>query len=83
MYYTKWSATWSVMTDTTAMIVLTKKLESEVDNSDSFLVRYEGEAFTFSLRTDGYAIITNPEGKPITLCPRGKGFQDTTYECGA
>jgi serine/threonine protein kinase, bacterial len=83
MYYTKWSATWSLMSDTSAMIVLTKNLGSEVDNSSPFLDRYEGEAFTFSLRSDGYATITDPNGKPITLCPRGKGFQDTTLQCGA
>ncbi len=83
MYYTSWSATWSPETSTTAMIVLATQLESHVDTTDEFLIRYPGEAFTFTLRPDGYATITAPSGKPITLCPRGTGFQDTQMLCGA
>lgn len=83
MYYTSWSATWSPETSTTAMIVLTTQLESHVDTTDEFLIRYPGEAFTFTLRTDGYAEITDLKGQPIVLCPRGTGFQDTQLLCGA
>jgi serine/threonine protein kinase len=83
MYNTSWSATWSPMTSTTAMVVLSTQLESHVDVTDNFLIRYPGEAFTFTLRPDGYATITAPSGQPITLCPRGTGFHDTQGLCGA
>ncbi|HTX94017.1 MAG TPA: hypothetical protein VME67_03750 [Mycobacterium sp.] len=80
---TSWSAPWSAMTSTTAMIVMATQLESHGDTSSQWLHRYSGEAFTFTLRPDGYATITNPAGKPITLCPMGTGFQDTQGLCGA
>jgi serine/threonine protein kinase, bacterial len=80
---TSWSATWSAMTSTTAMIVMATQLESHGDTSSQWLHRYSGEAFTFTLRPDGYATITDPSGKPITLCPRGTGFHDTQGLCGA
>jgi serine/threonine-protein kinase len=57
---TSWSATWSAMTSTTAMVVVAKQLESHGDTSDGWLDRYPGEAFTFTLRPDGYATITTP-----------------------
>jgi hypothetical protein len=78
-----WSATWSPMTSTTAMIVLATQLNSYGDTSDPWVHRYSGEAFTFTLRPDGYATITDPSGEPITLCPIGTGFQDTQRLCGA
>jgi serine/threonine protein kinase, bacterial len=80
---TSWSATWSPMTSTTAMIVLTAQLESRGDSDSLFLHRYPGEAFTFTLQSDGYATITTPSGQPITLCPQGTGFHDTEGLCGA
>jgi serine/threonine protein kinase, bacterial len=81
---TSWSATWSPMTSTTAMIVLTKQLESTGDTNTQGLNRYSGEAFTFTLRSDGYATITSPSsGEQFTLCPRGTGFQDNQMLCGA
>lgn len=83
MNSTSWSATWSPMTSTTAMIVLATQLDSRGDSTSEWLIRYPGEAFTFTLRTDGYATITAPSGKPITLCPRGTGFKDTQMLCGA
>ncbi|PJE04047.1 serine/threonine-protein kinase [Mycobacterium sp.] len=83
MYSTSWSATWSPMTSTTAMIVLTAQLDSRGDASGSGLIRYPGEAFTFTLQPNGYATITAPTGEPITLCPRGTGFRDTQLLCGA
>jgi hypothetical protein len=83
MNSTSWSATWSPMTSTTAMIVLTKQLDAYGDTTSQWLIRYPGEAFTFTLRPDGYATITAPSGKPITLCPRGTGFTDTQTLCGA
>jgi serine/threonine protein kinase, bacterial len=85
MNSTSWSATWSPMTSTTAIIVLTKQLDSRegANYNDDFLIRYPGEAFTFTLRPDGYATITAPSGEPITLCPRGKGFHDQEGLCGA
>jgi serine/threonine protein kinase, bacterial len=80
---TSWSATWSAMTSTTAMIVLTTQLDSHGDTASEWLDRYSGQAFTFTLRPDGYATITAPSGQPITLCPRGTGFHDTKGLCGA
>lgn len=80
---TSWSATWSAMSSTTAMIVLTEELESHGDTSNLWLNRYGGEAFTFTLRSDGYATITNPSGDPVVLCPRGTGFRDSQGLCGA
>jgi len=71
------------MTSTTAMIVLTKQLDAYGDTTSQWLIRYPGEAFTFTLQPDGYATITAPSGKPITLCPRGTGFNDTQMLCGA
>src|SRR6202011_5271100 len=59
---TSWSATWSAMTSTTAMIVMATQLDSHGDTSDQWLHRYSGEAFTFRLRPDGYATITAPSG---------------------
>lgn len=78
-----WSATWSTMSATTAMIVLSKQVESHGDTDTQWLHRYPGEAFTFTLRPDGYATITTPSGEPLTLCPRGAGFRDTQGLCGA
>ncbi|MGH3634580.1 MAG: hypothetical protein ACRDTS_10910 [Mycobacterium sp.] len=83
MNSTSWSATWSPMTSTTAMIVLTKQLDAYGDTTSQWLIRYAGEAFTFTLQPDGYATITAPSGKLITLCPRGTGFKDTQMLCGA
>jgi serine/threonine-protein kinase len=80
---TSWSATWSAMTSTTAMIVLTTQLESHGDTTSQWLDRYSGEAFTFTLRPDGYATITNPTGQPVNLCPRSTGFHDSQGLCGA
>ncbi|MBP1822970.1 serine/threonine protein kinase [Mycobacterium sp. OAE908] len=80
---TSWSATWSAMTSSTAMIVLTTEMESHGDTATQWLNRYSGEAFTFTLRPDGYATITDPTGKPVTLCPRGTGFRDSQGLCGA
>jgi serine/threonine protein kinase, bacterial len=80
---TSWSATWSPMTSTTAMIVLTTQLESHGDTDTNFLHRYPGEAFTFTLQPDGYATITTPSGQPTTLCPQGTGFHDKEGLCGA
>jgi serine/threonine protein kinase, bacterial len=80
---TNWSATWSPMTSTTAMIVLTTQLESHGDTDPTFLHRYPGEAFTFTLQPHGYATITTPSGQPTTLGPRGAGFHDTEGLCGA
>jgi serine/threonine-protein kinase len=80
---TSWSATWSAMTSTTAMIVLATQLESHGDTTSQWLDRYSGEAFTFTLRPDGYATITNPTGQPVTLCPRATGFHDSQGLCGA
>ncbi|MGO4445077.1 serine/threonine-protein kinase [Mycobacterium sp. 2YAF39] len=77
-----WSATWSPMTSSTAMIVLTMQSESHGE-IDYHLHRYPGEAFTFTLQPDGYATITTPSGQPMTLCPRGAGFRDTEGLCGA
>jgi serine/threonine-protein kinase len=71
------------MTSTKAMIVLTTQLESHGDTTSQWLDRYSGEAFTFTLRPDGYATITNPTGQPVTLCPRGTGFHDSQGLCGA
>jgi hypothetical protein len=71
------------MTSTAAMVVLTTQLDSHGDTTSQWLHRYSGEAFTFTLRPDGYATITVPSGQPITLCPRGAGFQDTQGLCGA
>jgi serine/threonine-protein kinase len=80
---TSWSATWSAITSTTAMIILTTRLESHRDATDQWLDRYTGQAFSFMLRPDGYATITAPSGQPIILCPRGTGFHDTQGLCGA
>jgi hypothetical protein len=80
---TSWSATWSPMTSTTAMIVLTTQLESHGDTDSNFLHRYPGEAFTFTVQPDGYATITTPSGQPTSLCPRGADFHDTEGLCGA
>jgi serine/threonine protein kinase len=80
---TSWSATWSPMASTTAMIVLTTQLESHGDTDTNFLHRYPGEAFTFTLQPDGYATITTPSGQPTTLCPQGTGFHDKEGLCGA
>jgi serine/threonine protein kinase, bacterial len=80
---TSWSATWSPMTSTTAMIVLTTQLESHGDTDTNFLHRYPGEAFTFTLQRGGYATITTPSGQPTTLCPQGTGFHDKEGLCGA
>jgi hypothetical protein len=59
------------------MIVLSTELESHGDTASQWLDRYGGEAFTFTLRPDGYATITNPTGQPVALCPRGTGFRDS------
>ncbi len=83
MNSTSWSATWSPTSATTAKIFLTSQLESQGDTDSLWLHRYPGEAFTFALRSDGYATITAPSGEPITLCPRGTGFHDTQGLCGA
>ena len=80
---TSWSATWSPMTSTTAMIVMATQLDSHGDTTSQWLHRYGGEAFTFTLRADGYATITGPSGEPITLCPRSTDFRDTQGLCGA
>jgi serine/threonine protein kinase, bacterial len=80
---TSWSATWSAESSTTALVVLATRLESHGDTSTLWLNRYQGEAFTFTLRPDGYATITDESGKPVTLCPRGTGFRDTEGLCGA
>jgi len=72
------------MNSTTAMIVMTTQLESHGDTSAGWLNRYPGEAFTFTLRPDGYATITTPPyGKPTALCPRGADFRDIQGLCGA
>jgi len=63
------------------MIVLSTELESHGDTASQWLHRYGGEAFTFTLRPDGYATITN--GQPVTLWPRGTGFRDSQGLCGA
>lgn len=80
-----WSATWSAMDGDRAMIVLTNQLEqfSNTGAEDFSLHRYPGQAFTFTVETDGYATITDPEGKPRPLCPREQGFHDTDGRCGA
>jgi serine/threonine-protein kinase len=45
------------------MIVLSTELESHGDSASQWLDRYGSEAFTFTLRPDGYyATITNPTG---------------------
>jgi hypothetical protein len=80
---TSWSATWSPITSIKAMIVVSKQLESHGDSSGLDLDRYSGEAFTFTVRSDGYATITAPSGDPITLCPRSTSFRDTQGLCGA
>jgi serine/threonine protein kinase, bacterial len=66
-----------------AMTVLTTQLESHGDTTSQWLDRYSGEAFTFTLRPDGYATITNPTGQTVALCPRGTGFLDSQGLCGA
>jgi serine/threonine protein kinase, bacterial len=71
------------MTSTTAMIVLATQLESHGDTISQWLDRYGGEAFTFTLRPDGYATITSPTGQLVTLCPRDTGFHDSQGLCGA
>jgi serine/threonine-protein kinase len=79
-----WSATWSPMTSTTAMIVLTKQLDARGDTTGPQWIRYAGEALTFTLSSGGYATIAEPSSnEPITLCPRGTGFQDSQLLCGA
>ena len=79
-----WSATWSPMTSTTAMIVLTKQLDATGDTTGNRWSRYPGEALTFTLIAGGYATITEPPSdEPITLCPRNTGFQDRQLLCGA
>ncbi len=69
------------MTSTTAMIVMATQLDSHGDTASQWLHRYSGEAFTFTLRPDGYATITDPSGQLIKLCPRGTGFHDTQGLC--
>jgi hypothetical protein len=79
-----WSATWSPMTSTTAMVVLSKQLDASGDPTTPGLNLYTGEALTFALQSNGYASITShSSGEPITLCPRGTGFQDSQSLCGA
>lgn len=79
-----WSATWSPMTATTAMIVLTKQLDATGDTTGFKWVRHEGEALTFTLISGRYATITDPAtNQPVTLCPRRPGFQDSQGLCGA
>lgn len=78
-----WSATWSTMSATEAMTVLTKQLTARGDTDNQWLHRYEGEALTFTLRSGGYATITGAQGKPVTLCPRNTDFRDTQGLCGA
>jgi serine/threonine protein kinase, bacterial len=82
MYYTAWSATWSAENSTTALIVLDTQQKSELD-PDYFLVRHPGQSFTFTLRSDGYAEITDPKGQPIVLCPNTNGYSDPQHLCGA
>jgi hypothetical protein len=65
------------------MIVLTKQLDASGDTTSQWLIRYSGEALTFTLRPDGYATITDPPGKPIRLCPIRTGFEDTQGLCVA
>lgn len=80
----EWAATWSPMTSTTAMIVLSKQLDATGDTSGFRWTRYPGEALTFTLISGGYATITEPSSsEPITLCPRNTGFQDRQMLCGA
>jgi hypothetical protein len=85
MNTSSWSATWSPVDANRAMVVLTKQLELHEESSDADLVlsRYPGQAFTFTVETDGYATITLPDGKPRDLCPRETGFHDTEGRCGA
>lgn len=72
------------MTSTTAMIVLTKQLDARGDTTGPQWIRYAGEALTFTLSSGGYATIAEPSSnEPITLCPRGTGFQDSQLLCGA
>jgi len=80
---TAWSATWSPVTPTTAMIILATQLEDKGDTTAAWWQRHSGQAFTFTLRSDGYATISDPSGEPIILCPQGTGFQDSQGLCGA
>jgi hypothetical protein len=87
-----WSGTWSPMTSTTAMIVLTERVEKHGGPAQESLYGSEalqwisghnGQALAFALRNDGHATIQNPSGKLVTLCPRNAGFHDTKGLCGA
>ena len=87
-----WSATWSPMTSTMAMIVLTTRTESHGDaslrsgyNSHAltWLDGHNGQALTFMLRNDGYATIQSPSGESVDLCPQRADFHDTKGLCGA
>ena len=87
-----WSATWSPMTSTTAMIILTTQTESHGGAAQRSLYTPEGltwidghsgQALAFTLRGDGYATVQNPSGKLVTLCPNPADFHDTKMLCGA
>ena len=94
-----WSATWSPMTESTAMVVLATQTESHGGAAQKSLYTpegltwidgHDGQALIFLLRTDGYATITSPSGKAVVLCPEttdyhgtGDYFHDTKGLCGA
>jgi hypothetical protein len=80
-----WSATWSPMSPTTAMVVIAALQDSRGDTSGHWFARYRGEVLTFTLIPDGYATISHPDATQplVVLCPRGVGFPDTKGLCGA
>jgi serine/threonine-protein kinase len=87
-----WSATWSPMTSTTVMIVLTAQTESHGGAAQrglytpeglTWIDGHSGQSLAFTLRGDGYATVQNPSGKLVTLCPDPTNFHDTKGLCGA
>jgi hypothetical protein len=62
---TTWSANWSLMTPSTAMIVLQKQLES---HGNFEFGHYIGEAMTFTLRPDGRTATIRINDYETKLC---------------
>jgi serine/threonine-protein kinase len=67
---TSWSATWSPMTSTTAMIVLATRLESHGDTTCQRLDRYSGEALHLHVATRWLCDDHEPHGSSGHLVPQ-------------